>query len=503
MECDIKEIRKLVKRIRDGKPPAVEGKFEDVYRDPALPGFGIRVLHTGAASWYVHYKRLGRQGKVTLGDVRVLDREQAVEVARDVLAKIQLRILDPQAAKREAMRANKVTFESLVPLFLEAKRKGRNGKPGLRDSTHESYTRYLTGDYFRPLHKLPIDEITGGQINTQLDRITAKNGGDAAWAAVSPMKGLFKWAIKTGKLPEGHKSPMLNVEEPVKGEPRSRVLSNDEIRTIWKTCEAWEADALADDERSRTGRRAIPGKPTITDYSRGVRLVFLTGCRSQEIGELSWSEVDLEHHEIRIPPARTKTGIELCNPLPEMAIDILREIKKRPHEPFVFGTIKGKGLELGGAARKIDRRIARAGRPTINPEKEQEVRDLLAANMPTYRIRGTAHVNWKTIQAIKARMKAGVPVTAVPENPKLARWTVHDIRRTFRTRLSECGVDRHIAEKLLGHIGHQNAIERVYDRHDYWSEKRIALNKWQDKLRAIIDGTAEKIVTRQFGRKSA
>jgi len=87
MECDIKGIRKLVKRIRDGKPPAVAGdKFEDVYRDPALPGFGIRVLHTGAASWFVHYKRLGRQGKVTLGDVRVLDREQAVEAARDVMS---------------------------------------------------------------------------------------------------------------------------------------------------------------------------------------------------------------------------------------------------------------------------------------------------------------------------------------------------------------------------------------------------------------------------------
>jgi integrase len=499
MECDIKGIRKLVKRIRDGKPPAVAGdKFEDVYRDPALPGFGIRVLHTGAASWFVHYKRLGRQGKVTLGDVRVLDREQAVEAARDVLAKVQLRILDPQAAKREAMRAAKVTFESQVPLFLNFKHKL------LREATRAAYTRYLTGDYFKPLHKLPIDEITGPQIQTQLDRIEAKNGSDAAWSSVSPMKGFWKWAIKTGKLPEGHKSPMLSVVEPVKGEPRSRVLTDAEIRTIWKTCEAWESEVLADDElQRRTGKRANAGKASITDFSRAIRLLFLTGCRSQEIGDLRWSELDLENHEIRIPKERTKTEQELCNPLPGMAIDILHSIKKRPHEPFVFGTVKGKGLDMTSANRKVDRRIAGAGKPSIDPAKEQEVRDLLAANMPVYRIRGTAHVNWKTIQTIKARIDAGLPVAQMPENTKLPHWTIHDIRRTFRTRMSECGVDRHIAEMLLNHIGHRNVIERTYDRHDYWSEKRIALNKWQDKLRAIVDGTAEEIATPQFGRRSA
>jgi hypothetical protein len=155
MKCTAKQITALVDHIRDGKPPKLrEGQSEEVYLDAALPGFGVRVLHTGAASWCVQWKRLGRQGKKTIGNVRVLDRPQAIEAARNMLAKIQLGILDPQEAKREAMRTAKVTFESVAALFLESKK-----RKDLRESSIRLMQLYLTGYYFSPLHKLPLDEI--------------------------------------------------------------------------------------------------------------------------------------------------------------------------------------------------------------------------------------------------------------------------------------------------------------------------------------------------------
>jgi hypothetical protein len=58
-----------------------------------------------------------------------------------------------------------------------------------------------------------------------------------------------------------------------------------------------------------------------------------------------------------------------------------------------------------------------------------------------------------------------------------------------------------VAEALLGHVGHRNPIERTYNRHDYWAEKRRALAMWEANLRAIIDGTAEKIAHPQFGQR--
>ena len=53
--------------------------------------------------------------------------------------------------------------------------------------------------------------------------------------------------------------------------------------------------------------------------------------------------------------------------------------------------------------------------------------------------------------------------------PGMPSHTLHDLRRTFRTKCSELGVDRDIAERCIGHtIGSQ--LERVYDQHKYFKQ---------------------------------
>jgi integrase len=443
----------------------------------------------------------------------VLDREQAVEAARDVLAKIQLRILDPQAAKREAMRANKITFDSLVPLFLKAKEK-------IRANSYKVYQRHLTGYYFKSLHKLPIDEITPSQISARLDAIGGESGSQAAWSTWITMSVLFKWAMRTHKLPEGHRNPMGAVDQPPRNEPRARVLDNDEIRLIWKTCEDWEASAKEGQARKsylvdpRPSHRHL-GLRTAADIPRIVRMLFCTGCRAQEIGGLQWSEVYLPPEgagEICISKERVKSGKhDLCNPLTDVATDILRSIPQRKGNTFVFGTVPGKAPDLGTANKLVDYHIARAGQPPVKwpTEKEQPVRDLLAAGIPTKRICQELHVHQRTVWKIRDRVAAGVPVPEVKKNPKLEHWTIHDIRRTVRTKLAELKVPDHIAARLLGHVSPnslgQSKVEQGYDRHEYWVEKRDALNRWQDHLRAIIEGTAEKVARPHFhfGRRPA
>src|SRR5262249_12636043 len=48
-------------------------------------------------------------------------------------------------------------------------------------------------------------------------------------------------------------------------------------------------------------------------------------------------------------------------------------------------------------------------------------------------------------------------------NPKNGGWTFHDLRRTHRSILSRCGIERDVAEAVLGHklVG----VEGVYNRH--------------------------------------
>jgi integrase len=394
----------------------------------------------------VQWKRLGRQKKITLGNVLVLDRQAAIKAAKELLAKITLGTLDPHEARRERMRAAKVTFETVVPLFLE--HKIRQGE--LRPATAKAWKRYLTGYYLQPLHGLPIDEITKDQIQTRIDRVAIQSGNQAAERCGTALSVLFKWAFKTGKLPEDHRNPMINIQMPKENEPRERVLDNDEIRLIWKTCEDWEAEAIHEQQiRARTGRKGGPrgGAPPITDDSRAVRLLFLTGCRAQEIGNLKWSEVDLDNGELLIPGPRTKNALDLCNPLSDWALQILHGIERRPNRDTVFGHTERGGHELGTSNGKLNKRIARAG------------------------------------------------------SGPLKHWTIHDIRRTFRTHMTALGVTMDVAEALLGHVGHRSKIVRTYDKYKYWAEKRKALAMWEANLRAIIDGTAEKFARPRFGER--
>jgi integrase len=59
-------------------------------------------------------------------------------------------------------------------------------------------------------------------------------------------------------------------------------------------------------------------------------------------------------------------------------------------------------------------------------------------------------------------------------------WRTHDLRRTARSLMSRAGVPSDHAEHALGHI--PPGIRRVYDRHQYFDEKRRAF----EALAALI-----------------
>jgi integrase len=59
-------------------------------------------------------------------------------------------------------------------------------------------------------------------------------------------------------------------------------------------------------------------------------------------------------------------------------------------------------------------------------------------------------------------------------------WTIHDLRRTVRSKLAELGVPREVARKVLNH--EDGKVDRIYNRHEYLAEKREALERWERAL---------------------
>jgi integrase len=204
-------------------------------------------------------------------------------------------------------------------------------------------------------------------------------------------------------------------------------------------------------ERERSLIAIKPGRPPNYDeivavwkgapdseYGKIVRLLILTMCRRDEIGSLDRAEIDTEARLIRLPGERTKNGREHVVPLSDPAMAILESIPERKGRSLVFGS--GKGGYSGWSKSKNE---------------------------------------------LDKTLKAKTP------------WTLHDLRRTGRTGLGILGVAPHIAEAVLNHLPPR--LVRTYDTHDYFEEKRAALDLWAAHLMRLVAGEASNVVPLRAG----
>jgi integrase len=77
-------------------------------------------------------------------------------------------------------------------------------------------------------------------------------------------------------------------------------------------------------------------------------------------------------------------------------------------------------------------------------------------------------------------------------NAQMERWTLHDIRRTVRTRLSALRIPEQTAELVIGHA--KKGMARIYDQHQYLDEVREALELWNAKLESIVNPPPPNVV---------
>lgn len=78
------------------------------------------------------------------------------------------------------------------------------------------------------------------------------------------------------------------------------------------------------------------------------------------------------------------------------------------------------------------------------------------------------------------------PKQAIEEKSGVS-FGLHDLRRTFSTKLAELKVAPHIIERLLNHIrGELSSIARIYNRHTYADECREALALWERHVAKLL-----------------
>ena len=378
-------------------------KTDAIFFDAALPGFGFR-LRVGASgkvlrSWVVQYRRAGTTRRILLGSAEVLAPGRARAAAKEVLAKVALG-QDPSTARADRRAKNKLTFARAVAEFLESKRRH------LRPNTFAETTRYLTGGYFKPLHNMPLDTITRQDVALRIKTIERESGAATASQARAKLSGFFVSAMQDGLV---EANPAIGVRKPVANRPRERVLSDQELAAIWQAC--------GDDA-----------------YGKIIRLMILTACRREEVGGMTWSELDLDKGTWTLPAERAKNHRAHTLPLMPMMHAILDGVPRMVSRERLFGERSPAGFQSWDLHK----------------------------------------------QALDVRSN-------------VTGWQLRDIRRSVATKMADIGVQPHVIEQILNHVsGHRAGVAGIYNRSSYEREVRNALALWSDHVRSLVEGGESK-----------
>ena len=364
-----------------------------IHFDTELKGFGVRVqpgVHGVKKTWIVMYRLKGRQHRKKLADVQKLSAKAARQLATEKLAMVVLR-QDPFVQEKADLAARSDKLLSVIQQYLaHMERQLENDKR--RPVTVNNARLYLArGDYFRPLHATPINDITRQAVAIRLRAIIDKHSANTASRARSNLSSFFAWAVGEAIADQ---NPVIGTNDPGSNPPRKRVLSNDELCAVWNACE------------------------NAGEYGKIVRLLMLSGCRRSEIGKLCWSWLKNDTTTMTIPATLTKNHNEHMLPITSLMRSIIDGIEHMVGRDQLFG-VRAGGFSKWGT--KLDVSFA-------EPWTLHDIRRSVATGMANIGIQ--PHVIEAVLNHVSGH-KAGVAgiynrsTYAIEMKQALAMWSDH------------------------------------------------------------------------------
>jgi integrase len=372
------------------------GKRYDVI-DPRLPGLIVHVTPTGSKSFMLKRRYPGSKHvtRRRIGEVGAIKIEQARETARQWLTWLD-RGIDPAheiaEQKRRVAGEQALTFAVVAEEYIARRQSGkRQGDRSAREIRKELVAAWgerrinaiTRGDVVRLIDgiKARIDRNAEAANKVRIERNAQATERQAthAYAHIifSHCRALFNFAVLRYDLPASPCDRLKPKDVVGVRQPRERVLNDREIRALWRATEGWEqkfgGNADADDQRMDY------------PYAPAFQLLVLTGARLSEVSDARWSEFDLDAKLWTIPPERFKTGSSHTIPLTDDMIALLNNLPRFKHGDFLFSTVFGAKPVNGFSKAKA--RVDRLMHKELGGELEP--------------------------------------------------FTIHDLRRTMRTRLSE------------------------------------------------------------------
>lgn len=302
------------------------GRLE--YLDTKASGLGLRVSHTGRLVWFVVFRVKGdpKLRRLTLDPYPTLTLAEARERAHNVTLEAS-RGQDPAAEKQADKEA--MTFAELAAEYLE-----RHAKKTKRSWREDERT--LAHDLLPAWARRKAHEVTRRDVIALLDAIADRGAPIQANRTRALVSKIYNWAIGRDLV---ENNPCYQVRAVATENQRDRVLSEDEIRAVW---------------------RAFDGLDPLMAALFKLRL--LTAQRGGEVETMRWTDVDLGAGWWTIPAEFAKNGLSHRVPLAPVVVAILRALPSRnAGEVWVFPSPKRKGHHINSVGKAAGRIKAASG----------------------------------------------------------------------------------------------------------------------------------------------
>lgn len=263
--------------------------------DALCTGLYIVVQPTGKRGWQVRYRHGGVHRRMTLGAYPVLTLADARKRAREALASAA-EGRDPaeevRAAKAPKVKEQRDAIAALVDLY--ASRHLRHLKSG--PHVKRELDRHLVAKW----GDRDVSDIAKRDVIDLLDDIMSSGRATTANRVRAYLSKFFAWCVERDVIDA---SPMMGIKAPAKEAVRDRVLSDDEIRWLWKA-----SDKI--------------GQP----WGPLAQVLLLTGQRLGEVVGMTDGEIrgDTWH----LSAERTKNGRAHDVPLSDAARDVMAGVAR-------------------------------------------------------------------------------------------------------------------------------------------------------------------------------
>jgi integrase len=298
------------KRIENLRPDATRREIAD----GACRGLYLIIQPSGRRAWAVRYRHAGKTRKLTLdAGLTLAEARKAATAALHELERGHdpgvLKFDAEAKAKQEADDRARDTVDALVERFLEQHTRRKTRPASVRQAEHVFYKIVLPAWRGRIVHDLVRRDVRELVENVAATRPATGNRTHAH------LSKFFNWLCEHDVIPA---SPCAGVKPPAKETARDRILSDNEIKALWRACDA-------------IGRSA----------GSVVKLLLLTGQRGGEVTGMRRSEISGDVWTL--PPARTKNKQRHEVPLSAQALAIIDAVPG-VDEDFLFTTSETRRL---------------------------------------------------------------------------------------------------------------------------------------------------------------